>query len=211
MSDIRHTTQTAFQRRFLKVEEADLTERLNALKDELDQALERDGIALEDRRFRFLADMRCSGQFHELLVPLSEPGVAGWWQPGAVATAFHDHHEQAYGHTDPDAPVEFVNLRVEGFGRNGKGCIAAGRGTSVRRTRNLPRARSVCLDADEGFHDTPVYRREDLEPGHVVAGPAVIIQRDTTTVVLAGQKATVAPGQVIRIGAARERHRPHHA
>jgi N-methylhydantoinase A len=200
MSDIRHTTQTAFQRRFLKVEEADLTERLNALKDELDQALGRDGIASEDRRFRFLADMRCSGQFHELLVPLPEPGVEGWWQPDAIATAFHDHHEQAYGHTDPDAPVEFVNLRVEGFGRTAKAALPQVAAQASGEPEPASR-RSVCLDSDKGFHDTPVYRREDLEPGHVVVGPAVIIQRDTTTVVLAGQKATVAPGQVIRIGA----------
>jgi N-methylhydantoinase A len=200
MSDIRHTTQTAFQRRFLKVEEAELSERLNALKDELDQALGRDGIAAGDRRFRFLADMRCSGQFHELLVPLPEPGAEGWWQPDAVAATFHEHHEQAYGHTDPDAPVEFVNLRVEGFGRTAKAALPS-EASTASGTPAPASHRPVCLDAEEGFHDTPVYRREDLEPGHVVAGPAVIIQRDTTTVVLAGQQASVAAGQVLRIGA----------
>jgi N-methylhydantoinase A len=201
MSDIRHTTQTAFQRRFLKVEEAELSERLNALKDELDQALGRDGIAAGDRRFRFLADMRCSGQFHELLVPLPEPGADGWWRPDAAAATFHEHHEQAYGHTDPDAPVEFVNLRVEGYGRTAKAALPS-EASTASGTPAPASHRPVCLDAEAGFHDTPVYRREDLEPGHVVAGPAVIIQRDTTTVVLAGQQASVAAGQVLRIGAA---------
>ena len=201
MSDIRHTTQTAFQRRFHKVEEAELTERLGALRDELDQALGRDGIATEDRRFRFLADMRCSGQFHELLVPLPEPGAAGWWQPDAVAAVFHDHHDQAYGHTDPEAPVEFVNLRVEAFGRTAKAALPSEGAESAGAPEPLSH-RPVCLDADEGFHDTPVYRRDDLEPGQTVSGPAVIIQRDTTTVVLAGQRALVAAGQVLRIGMA---------
>ncbi|MGY8995936.1 MAG: hydantoinase/oxoprolinase family protein, partial [Alphaproteobacteria bacterium] len=119
--------------------------------------------------------------------------------PDAVATTFHDHHEQAYGHTDPDAPVEFVNLRVEGFGRTAKAALPQASTQSAGQPEPASR-RSVCLDADEGFRDTPVYRRGELEPGHVIDGPAVIIQRDTTTVVLAGQKATVAAGQVLRIG-----------
>ncbi|MBT6202288.1 MAG: hydantoinase/oxoprolinase family protein [Alphaproteobacteria bacterium] len=199
MSDIRHTTQTAFQRRFVKVEEAELTERLTTLRNELDQALGRDGIAAGDRRFRFLADMRCSGQFHELLVPLPEPGAQGWWQPEAVAATFHEHHEKAYGHTDSEAPVEFVNLRVEGFGRTTKAALPTA-GTQVSETPEPASHRPVCLDVDEGYHDTPVYHRADLQPGHALAGPAVIIQRDTTTVVLGGQHATVTDGGVIRIG-----------
>lgn len=198
MSDIRHTTQRAFQRRFFKVEETQLTERLSEMRTELDEALERDGIPVSERRFRFLADMRCTGQFHELLITLPDPGDKGWWQADSVAADFHTQHDRAYGHTDPEAPVEFVNLRVEAFGATAKATLPQ----FTHEAKKAPEpfaVRAVCLDADQGFRDTPVYRRGDLLPGHAIEGPAVVIQRDATTVMLAGQSASITSGGVIRI------------
>ncbi len=198
MSDIRHARQAAWQRRFNKIDEADLAERLLTMKSELNEALARDGIEEANRYFRFAADMRCVGQFHELLVPLPDPTVQGWWHGDEVAADFHRHHERSYGHTDASVPVEIVNLRVEAFGRTPKAALA----TKDDETSGSPDPagrRPVCLDAAIGYEDIPVYRRDDLKAGHAIAGPAVIIQRDTTTVLLHGQTAAVAPTGVIRI------------
>ncbi|MCE2518406.1 MAG: hydantoinase/oxoprolinase family protein [Alphaproteobacteria bacterium] len=198
MSDVRHTAQTAFQRGFAKTSEAELSDRLGAMARELDTELERDGIAKANRYMRYLADMRCTGQFHELLVPLPQPGDPGWWKPDEVAAAFHEVHERAYGHTDADVPVEFVNLRVEAFGRTPKAALppAPERATAAPEPTGR---RQVCLDVTAGFAETPVYRRDDLRPGHALGGPAIITQRDTTTVVLTGQTATVASSGVLRV------------
>ena len=38
---------------------------------------------------------------------------------------------------------------------------------------------------------TPVYARTRLEPGHVVQGPAIVEQMDTTTVIGPGERAEV--------------------
>ena len=198
MSDVRHTAQTAFQRGFAKTSEAELSGRLGAMARELDTELARDGIVETNRYLRYLADMRCTGQFHELLVPLPQPGDPGWWKPDEVAAAFHEIHERAYGHTDPDVPVEFVNLRVEAFGRTPKAAAPP----APERATGAPEPagrRQVCLDITAGFVETPVYRRDDLRPGHAFGGPAVITQRDTTTVVLAGQEVTVAGSGVLRV------------
>ena len=198
MSDVRHTAQTAFQRGFAKTSEAELSGRLGAMARELDTELARDGIVETNRYLRYLADMRCTGQFHELLVPLPQPGDPGWWKPDEVAAAFHEIHERAYGHTDPDVPVEFVNLRVEAFGRTPKAAAPP----APERATGAPEPagrRQVCLDITAGFVETPVYRRDDLRPGHAFGGPAVITQRDTTTVVLAGQEVTVASSGVLRV------------
>lgn len=201
MSDVRHTAQAAFQRGLAKTPEAELSGRLGAMARELDAELARDGIAETNRYLRYLADMRCTGQFHELLVPLPQPGDAGWWKPDEVAAAFHEIHERAYGHTDPDVPVEFVNLRVEAFGRTPKAVPPP----APERTTTTPEPagrREVCLDVTAGFVETPVYRRDDLRPGHSFAGPAIITQRDTTTVVLPDQVVTVASSGVLRISMA---------
>ncbi|MDE0045926.1 MAG: hydantoinase/oxoprolinase family protein [bacterium] len=201
MSDVRHTAQGAFQRSLAKTPEAELSGRLGAMACELDDELARDGIAETNRYLRYLADMRCTGQFHELLVPLPQPGDAGWWKPDEVAAAFHEVHERAYGHTDPDVPVEFVNLRVEAFGRTPKAAMPP----APERATQAPEPaghRQVCLDVTAGFVKTPVFRRDGLRPGHDIAGPAIITQRDTTTVVLPGQVVQVADSGVLRVSMA---------
>lgn len=198
MSDVRHTAQAAFQRGLAKTPEAELSGRLGAMAHELDAELARDGIVETNRYMRYLADMRCTGQFHELLVPLPHPGDAGWWKPDEIAAAFHEIHERAYGHTDPDVPVEFVNLRVEAFGRTSKAALPPAPEIATAAPEPAGR-RQVCLDVTAGFVETPVYRRDDLRPGHDFAGPAIITQRDTTTVVLTGQAVTVASSGVLRV------------
>jgi N-methylhydantoinase A len=44
-----------------------------------------------------------------------------------------------------------------------------------------------------GWHDTAIYAREDLLPGVRFAGPAIVEQNDTTTV--------VEPGMTTRVDA----------
>jgi N-methylhydantoinase A len=201
MADIRHSAQAALQRRLARIDGADLAARFAVLRERLDALLARDGVAPEDRSYRYAADMRCVGQFHELVVPLPAPGPGAWWDPAAIAATFHDVHERSYGHADRAVPVEVINLRVDGLGRAPR---VSPRPVSAPAS-GTPRPaalRAVCLDPGNGYRETPVHRRDDLRPGHVLNGPAIVTQRDTTTVVLPGQQATVAANDVIRIGAA---------
>lgn len=198
MADIRHVAQCSFQCRLNKVDEGHLAARLEILRSDLDAALARDGIVASDRYFRFSADMRCCGQFHELIVALPAPTAPGWWQAAAVTTAFHSVHKRTYGHADLDVAVEIVNLRVEAFGRVTKPTQALHTDNDVSPPRPASR-RAVCLDFAIGFQDTPIFRRNELLAGQFLQGPAVITQRDTTTVVLPGQSASVVAGGVVRI------------
>jgi len=197
-SDIRHTVQAAWQQSLAKIDGATVGEKLNAMKADLDAALERDGIAEADRYFRFGADMRCVGQFHELQVPLDDPSQPGWWDAAEQARRFHELHRIMYGHADDRVPVEFVNVRVEAFGRTAKVDLSKAEG----RASGTPTAmneRRVLLDAAEGPATAPVYDRSGLLPGHEFTGPAIVVQRDSTTVVLSGQKAVVDDYGMIRI------------
>lgn len=60
---------------------------------------------------------------------------------------------------------------------------AAADARSAQRARRLVRA--------AGRLPTPIYERDDLDPGHRVHGPAVIEQMDTTTLVMPGTTATI--------------------
>jgi N-methylhydantoinase A len=49
----------------------------------------------------------------------------------------------------------------------------------------------VYFDETGDFVTTPVYRRERLQAGHRLEGPAIVEQMDSTTVLLPGQWAAV--------------------
>lgn len=200
LSDIRHNQQTAWQMPLGHVTQGELDQRLAALKAELELELAQDGVALADRYFRFAADMRCIGQFHQLQIPLPAPDGAAWFDAAALAAAFHAAHERAYGHADPATPIELVNLRVEGLGRVPKPPLAEGAAASGTPPAPLY-SRKVYLDRESGWVETPIYARAHLAEGHVVDGPAILLQRDSTILVLADQTARVDALGVVRIRA----------
>ncbi|MEX2648012.1 MAG: hydantoinase/oxoprolinase family protein, partial [Alphaproteobacteria bacterium] len=207
LTDIRHTAQAPFHRPFAAIAERDLGDRLTALRDELDAALARDGVAPAGRAFRFATDARCVGQFHELTIPVPAPGAPGWWRADRLAAEFHAAHERAYGHTDARVPVEFVNLRLEGLGRIPAPALPE-QGEEKPGTPAPAATRPVTLDRARGFAPTPIYPRKSLRPGDRIAGPAIITQRDSTTVVLPGQTARVERHGIVRIAVGRSGGHP---
>jgi N-methylhydantoinase A len=69
--------------------------------------------------------------------------------------------------------------------------LAPGPGGPVVRTPAPVATRLACFDPAHGFVDTAVYRRDDLSPGDVVAGPAVIEEYGATVPLLPGFRAEV--------------------
>jgi N-methylhydantoinase A len=57
----------------------------------------------------------------------------------------------------------------------------------MRRARS--RAEQVYFDG--GWTETPIYDRSKLRPGNAVAGPAIVVQDDTTTVIEPGYAGAV--------------------
>ena len=129
--------------------------------------------------------MRYEKQGVELTVPFPA-GAADDATFGRLVADFHALHEQLYTFADPDAPVEIVNLRVEAIGTTEKVAIpeiAAATSSHAEPVGERP----VALGGD--LRPTPVHRREALLAGHVVEGPAIVDQLDSTTVILPGQHA----------------------
>ena len=187
-----------WQRRLQRVEAGEIGKRLETLRRDLDHELGADGVGPAARYFQFSADMRCVGQFHLLNIPLPAPGAAGWWDAARLAADFHAAHERAYGHADPAVPVEIVNLRVDGFGRIDRLPQAAEEAAAADAPAPIG-SRRVYFDRATGWTEAAIYRRAQLKPGHRIAGPAIVLQRDSTLVVLPGQAARADRRGTIRI------------
>ncbi len=198
LTDVRHASQAPWQRRLGRVEAGELGKRLETLRRELDHELGADGVKPAARYFRFAADMRCVGQFHLLNIPLPAPDGAGWWNPEKLAAEFHVAHERAYGHADAAVPVEIVNLRVDGFGRIDRLPEPPEPAASAGAPKPIG-SRRVHFDRATGWTEAAIYRREQLKSGHRIAGPAIVMQRDSTLVVLPGQTARADRRGTVRI------------
>lgn len=122
------------------------------------------------------AEMRYRGQSFEIEVKLAPEDLA---DAGRIAARFHEEHRRIYGHADELAPIQVITLRLVASGPTPKPhfpelAAAAGPARSMAR---IP----AWIDGQEGLAD--LYRRADLLAGHRIAGPAIVAQEDTTTVI----------------------------
>jgi N-methylhydantoinase A len=167
-----------------------LREDLANLKARAQAQLERDGIAREQMRFEYAVDLRYAGQGYELRVPVAEPAEADWepvWQ------RFHESHAAEYGHSFPNLPIEIVTLRVTGRGIMPQlpqsmtlGTSQAGRNPRLKSGETYFRVGGIMQRLRTEFFD-----RASLSPGTLLHGPAVLYQKDSTTVIPPGWVATV--------------------
>jgi N-methylhydantoinase A len=142
--------------------------------------LTEDGVGGHDIRISAGLDCRYVGQGYELRVALPEGRFTE-----AAFEHFRVQHEQEYGHAFP-SPVEIVSLRVTG--------------TGVRpKVERVPVSHGTLVDALLGAGDgvfrvdgalvtlpTRYFDRTRLPLDEPFDGPAVVFQRDTTTVIPPG-------------------------
>jgi N-methylhydantoinase A len=169
-------------------------ERLDADLREMERGLGEqfaaDGLEPGQVAFERAGDLRYVGQGYELRIPLP-PGRLDAAALGTVLEAFHRQHEAEYGHCFRQSPVEIVNLRVTGIGRMPKIARAAvAAGPSLAGARAKTGRCAFRVGGRLETRDTAFYRREALPLDAPFDGPAVVLQKDSTTVVPPGWRAT---------------------
>lgn len=152
---------------------------LQSLEDEGLRHLDRAGVARAEAVIERSADMRLVGQMHDISVPL--PGHA--LQEGdlpAIREAFRRAYAARYAEPFEGARFEAVNFRVRVAGPTSDleltGAADGGDADSkVKGSRH-------CW-FDEGDFETTVYDRYALRAGDRIDGPAIIEERESTTII----------------------------
>ncbi|MBV8207662.1 MAG: hydantoinase/oxoprolinase family protein [Acidobacteria bacterium] len=115
-------------------------------------------------------DIRYVGQGYELNVPAGRTALQN----------FHAAHQKRYGYADPRRPVEIVNLRVR--------MAAAAESVRFRKSAIRKGNARQAIAAEVRVHfgakaaRAPLYQREQLRPGDMFAGPAIVAEYSATTV-----------------------------
>jgi len=131
--------------------------------------------------------MRYVGQSYEIETMLPEAALhAG--ASARLAEAFHEAHARTFNHHDPQAAIEIINLRVRVTGQLPQ---RLERSPQVDR---LPGAESIgsrSIGVDGARHSAAIFFRDALGGGQCIAGPAIVEQPDTTTLIPPGWTAVV--------------------
>ncbi len=147
------------------------------------------GVAPEDVTVACSADMRLFGQMHEIKVPLpSEP--LGESNVANVSAAFAEVYTRLYTHLYEGSRIQALHWRVLCSGPTPTVDMTRQAGTDASGDARKGSRQAYFPDAG-GYVDVPVYDRYALEPGQNIAGPAIVEERESTTILPPGDTLTV--------------------
>ncbi len=130
-----------------------------------------DGLDAADLRYERSVELRYIGQGYELEVPMQADFEA----------AFHEHHEQRYGYSDPQRPTEVVNVRLRVVAPTQKPAMESEPLTESDSTAAVLGEHEMVFD--QQTHAARLIDRDQLHPGSTFIGPALVVEYSTTTVV----------------------------
>jgi N-methylhydantoinase A/oxoprolinase/acetone carboxylase beta subunit len=133
------------------------------------------------------ADARYVGQGYELTVPVPS-GRLDDAAMARVRTSFDEVYAARYGYSSPPEPVEIVTWKLSAIGGAPRVNLAKA-ATPRGSARKLDRR--AYFPERGGFVDTAVYDRYALSAGMLIDGPAIVEERESTTVLPPGATATV--------------------
>lgn len=197
---MRTETARSFSRPISQTDEAEVLGVFQEMAAQITGELKADGVPEAEITTEFEIDVRYAGQAFEvpMRVELSDLSDGGLKR---LAAAFDDEHRRLFTF-NMDAEHELVNLRAVALGR-----VQEIPALEIERGDGDPsraRIRDHQVWADGGFQPAAIYDRDRLRAGDRIPGPAIVVEMDSTTLVLPGHDAVVDPYGAILINPVRE-------
>jgi N-methylhydantoinase A len=177
---VRDESARTFIRKFSDTSAKEVHKVLTALAKDACRSLEREKVPRSEMRIGYQVDVRYKGQGLQLtvtvdLADLEKRGLA------AISEPFDAEHKRLFTFALP-LEHEFVNLRA----------FVQGRGISISRpklAKGGPDPKAAAVGKQKTYMDgrdytAIVYDRAKLKAGNRVPGPAIVMEMDSTTVIL---------------------------
>lgn len=129
-----------------------------------------------------IADLKVTGQTYELSLPLPRQSPFDAAGLKALVKAFGALYRERYAFFFEGEPIELVNLRLTALGHNPSLELMRHPGGRADPSAARKGERPVYFEGG-GFIPSAVYERNRLCPGMAVAGPAVIEEETSSTLV----------------------------
>ncbi|WP_420640173.1 hydantoinase/oxoprolinase family protein [Candidatus Poriferisocius sp.] len=176
-----------------EVDAAERDARLQELRDEGRRVLRSAGVPEADIGFRYGIDARYTGQGNEITIWVGEGDVWSATDDEVVA-AFEAEYRRIYGMTIDDVGIEVVTWRLSAraepveIDTDAPDVAPAAPDQSPRPASTRP----AVFGRAQAEVEVPVYRRDQLRPGATFDGPALVEERETTSVIRPGWRVAVA-------------------
>ncbi|SBO41743.1 hydantoinase B/oxoprolinase family protein [Cyanobium sp. NIES-981] len=146
----------------------------------------------------------------ELCLPGREDGLLVPWTPGQAAEALHEaflaEHRERFGHAPELGSGELVVGRLllevaPPEPPEPPGSAPAPAAEQVAAERAGVALVRVWLDERRGWQPVPLWRREQLQPGQRLEGPALLLDPTSTSLLEQGWRGRVLPDQAVLLEA----------
>ncbi|MEX0938918.1 MAG: hydantoinase B/oxoprolinase family protein [Pirellulales bacterium] len=178
---VRHRVESV-NRLLADVSPDALVSVFSRLTDAAQREVELEGIDAENVAVVRQLDLRYRGL--DAFLTIDEP------KDGGFAVAYGAAFEALYGYQDAQRPLEVVAARAEATGRFGEELPES---HHVDTYQPEPHDRVRCMFQSQP-HEAPLYLREELRPGAVLRGPAIVAEHISTTVIDPGWEAEMLSG-----------------
>ncbi|MFH0814427.1 MAG: hydantoinase/oxoprolinase family protein [Pseudomonadota bacterium] len=184
ISDIRHDYITSLETPTEELDWRKINNIVKSMKADANKMLTEENVPIEERSYRFSADMKYIGQYHEIDVQWPDKQNFAYSEKDIpeIVDRFHERHETLYAHRDEEGKTFTSNLKLAAFGHVSK-ITARLMPIGDKDTSKYQKGTRDVWFEETGFTPTPIYDGDAMLPGVKVKGPCVIEQRTTTIVV----------------------------
>jgi len=187
-SSIRNEFSKTYIKTLSETTKEQIIDELTILSNDCKKWLQDEGVTDDQCTIRCEVDVRYFRQGHEIpieieLVDLQSEGLT------ILHRIFDDIHEKTYGFK-MDTEVEIVNIRSIAIGKvNSPKIPVLEAGTTDASMAIIDTEHKAYFDGQ--LMKTPIYDRTLLKPKNEIQGPAIITQKDSTTLIIPGYTAVV--------------------
>jgi N-methylhydantoinase A len=189
-SDLRYDYVRSCFQRLATVPFAELESLYSEMEKQGSEAIASSAVTPESVSFMRFADMRYVGQEHAVTVELTHD-LFERQDRDAIKRAFDAVHLERYGTSAPKEAADLVSLRVTAIGAMTKPPQQDVPQGTAAPLANALRGRKDVHFSGIGLSSAPVYLRTKLLAGNRIAGPALIEEHASTTVLAPGDELVV--------------------
>jgi N-methylhydantoinase A len=197
MTSIRDEASRSVIRSLASSTDTDFSSVFGELAEVVYASLDSQGVPREDVKLGAQVDVRYHGQGFELSIDVD----LDWFGEGRdgldhISASFDTEHKRLFSFV-LDSAREAVNVRVTAVGPATD--IVQPPLESGSPDAGHARTKSIPVWVDGASHDAGLYERSLLLAGNVVEGPAIVVEMDSTVLILPNHIATVDPSGCLLI------------
>lgn len=180
-SDIKNEFSQTLIQRFENVDTSEIKKSFEKLATEAESWLNKENIPKNRQKLEYQVDVRYYRQGYEFPIRVLIDQFETAEGREKFIADFKEIHERNYGF-NIDSSIEVVNLRVIGIGQVQKVELPKVELAGENSSHAIIDKQIAWFDLKQ--LETSVYDRSRLHAGNIIKGPAIVTQKDSTTVIL---------------------------